>query len=219
MNLYKNKSIIMAPRTSRLVLTSHITFSVGWLGAVAVFLALAITGLSSQNIQLARSAYLAMELSAWYIIVPFCLASLFTGLVQALGTKWGLFKHYWIVVKLFLTIVATIFLLLHLQPISYLAGVAADTSLSNTQEPGLRIKLIAISGAAILVLLATTTISVYKPWGKIKSGVGNTNKNIPIQGNKATSKNSLDFYILIALVSLVLIFIIMHLFGGGMGRH
>ncbi len=99
----------MTTRITKLVLTSHITFSVGWLGAVAVFLALAITGLTSQNIQLARSAYMAMEMSAWFVIVPFCLASLFTGLIQALGTKWGLFKHYWIVVKLFLTI-------LHLLP-------------------------------------------------------------------------------------------------------
>ncbi len=85
----------MAPRTSKIVLTSHITFSVGWLGAVAVFLALDITGLSSQNIQLARTAYVAMELSAWYVIVPFCLASLFTGVIQSLGTNWGLFKYYW----------------------------------------------------------------------------------------------------------------------------
>jgi hypothetical protein len=209
----------MAPRTIRIVLTSHITFSVGWLGAVAVFLALAITGLSSQNIQLARSAYVAMELSAWYVIVPSCLASLFTGLVQSLGTKWGLFKHYWIVVKLFLTIVATIFLLLHLQPISYLAGVAANTSLSNIQEPGLQIQLIAVSGAAILVLLAATTISIYKPWGKIKFAMGDINKEIFVQGNKATSKKSFGFYILIGLAILVLFFIIMHLFGGGMGSH
>ncbi len=209
----------MAPRTIRIVLTSHITFSVGWLGAVAVFLALAITGLSSQNIQLARSAYVAMELSAWYVIVPSCLASLFTGLVQSLGTKWGLFKHYWIVVKLFLTIVATIFLLLHLQPISYLAGVAANTSLTNIQEPGLQIQLIAVSGAAILVLLAATTISIYKPWGKIKFAMGDINKEIFVQGNKATSKKSFGFYILIGLAILVLFFIIMHLFGGGMGSH
>ncbi len=209
----------MAPRTSKLVLTSHITFSVGWLGAVAVFLALAITGLSSQNIQLARSAYVAMELSAWYVIVPFCLASLFTGVVQSLETKWGLFKHYWIVVKLFLTIAATIFLLLHLQPISYLAGVAANTSLSKIQEPGLQIQLIAVSGAAILVLLAATTISIYKPWGKIQLSVGDINKEIFVQGNKTTFKKSLGFYLFIGFAIFVVIFIIMHLFGGGMESH
>lgn len=71
----------MYPRLRKAVLTLHITFSVGWLGAVAVFLALAITGLTSRDNQLARSSLIAMELSTWFIIVPFCLTSLFTGVV------------------------------------------------------------------------------------------------------------------------------------------
>ncbi len=210
----------MNSRISRLVLTSHITFSVGWLGAVAVFLALAFTGLTSQDTQLARSAYMAMELSAWFIIVPFCLASLFTGLVQELGTKWGLFKHYWIVVKLFLTIVATIVLLFHMQPISYLAGLAADTSFSKIQQSGLQVQLIADAGAGILVLLAIITISVYKPWGKIKPGLRNNHEqNADVRDKKKATKKSSGFYLLIGLIILILIFIIMHLFGGGMGGH
>lgn len=209
----------MTPRLSKVVLTSHITFSVGWLGAVAVFLALAITGITSNDIQLARAAYLSMALSAWFVIIPLCLASLLTGIVQSLGTKWGLFKHYWIIVKLVLTIVATVLLLLHIQPISYLAGVAADTSFSNTQESALRIQVIAEAGAAILVLLAATTISIYKPWGKIQFRLSNANKNIPMQGRQVTSTRSMGFYILIALGSLLVIFIIIHLLGGGMGHH
>ena len=210
----------MNPRTSKIVLTSHITFSVGWLGAVAVFLALAITGLTSQNIQLARSAYMAMELSAWFVIVPFCAASLGTGIVQALGTKWGLFKHYWIVVKLFLTIISTILLLLHMQPISYLSGVAADTSFSNTQESDLRIQLIADAGAAILVLLAIITISVYKPWGKIKSRLHNNyEENSAIDNKTIIKKKSLRFYLLMGIAILILVVIIKHLLGGGMGGH
>lgn len=207
---------MMSPRLSKLMLTSHITFSVGWMGAVAVFLVFAITGVISKDTQLARAAYLAMELSAWFVIVPLCFASLLSGIIQSLGTKWG-FKYYWIIVKLFLTIVATIFLLLHMQPISYLAGIAADTSFSNTREFGLRIQIITQAGAAILVLLAATTISVYKPWGKIQLGLSNANKTISIQ--KGSSKKSLGFYIIIALVSLVIIFMTMHLLGGGMGNH
>jgi hypothetical protein len=211
--------MIMTPRQSKLILTSHITFSVGWLGAVAVFLALAITGLTNQNTQVARAAYIAMELSAWFVIVPFCLASLFTGLVQSLGTRWGLFTHYWIVVKLFLTVAATIILLLHMQPISYLAGIAADTSFSSTQLPKLRIQLIADAGAALLVLLATTTISVYKPWGKIQFGRHNNRQYIEMKDKSSTTKRSWGFYVIIGLISLILFFIIMHLSGGGMGRH
>jgi ABC-type nickel/cobalt efflux system permease component RcnA len=79
----------------KLVLTAHITFSVGWLGAVAVFLALAIAGLTSRDPQMVRAAYSAMELTARFVIVPLAIASLFSGLIQSLGTPWGLFRHYW----------------------------------------------------------------------------------------------------------------------------
>lgn len=204
----------MTSRVSRLVLTSHITFSIGWLGAVAVFIVLAINGLTSQDILLSRSSLIAMELSAWYVIVPFCLTSLFTGIIQAVGTKWGLFKHYWIVVKLFLTIAMTILLLLHMQPISYLASVAKGPSFSNSQNSEQLIDLIAKAGAALLVLIAIATISVYKPWGKIRFRKLDNKQQTNIQG----WKKSVRFYLLIALISLIIVFIIMHLLGGGMGK-
>ena len=208
----------MTNRLSKFVLTTHITFSVGWLGAVAVFIALAITGLTTGNNQLSRSSLLAMDLSAWFVIVPFCLTSLLTGVVQAFGTKWGLFKYYWIVVKLFLTIAMTILLLLHMQPISYLAGVAADPSFSNSQYAGQLIDIIVKAGAAILVLIAITTISIYKPWGKIQL-TQRSNSQLNIQANVNKSKKSLTFYLLITLGILILFIIIKHLFGGGMHGH
>lgn len=140
-------------RLNKFIFTSHITFSVGWLGAVAVFLSLSITGLASQNNQLVRSAYLAMEISSWFVIVPFGIISLITGVIHAIGTKWGLFKHYWIVVKFFLTVAATILLLLHLQPIKYLAGIAENASFSTEEETSIRIQLIADAGLQTLAQL------------------------------------------------------------------
>ena len=97
----------MTLRLRKLALTAHITFSVGWLGAVVAYLALAIVGLTSRDAQIVRAAYLSMELIGWFVIVPFSLAALLTGLVQSLGTQWGLFRHYWILVKFLLTTGAT----------------------------------------------------------------------------------------------------------------
>src|SRR5688572_23939890 len=107
----------MSPFFRKLNLTAHISFSVGWLGAVAGFLILAIAGLASENVLTVRSSYIAMELIGWFIIVPFSLSALITGIAQSLGTTWGLFRHYWILVKFILTIVAIIILFLHMQPI------------------------------------------------------------------------------------------------------
>ena len=108
-------AMTMTPRLRKFALTAHVTSSVGWLGAVAVFLALAVAGLTSQDAQTVRAAYLAMELTGWFVLVPLSLASLLTGLVQSLGTAWGLFRHYWVLFKLLINVVATIVLLLYMQ--------------------------------------------------------------------------------------------------------
>src|SRR5205823_11372548 len=101
-------AMTMAPGLRKLALTAHVVSSVGWLGAVAGFLALAVAGLTSRDAQLVRGAYLAMGLTASFVIVPLSLASLLTGLIQALGTTWGLFGRYWILAKLLITILAMI---------------------------------------------------------------------------------------------------------------
>jgi hypothetical protein len=160
----------MTPRLRKFVLTAHVTSSVGWLGAVAGFLALAVAGLTSQDAQMVRAAYLAMELTAWFVIVPLAFASLLTGIVQSLGTEWGLYRHYWVLAKLLLTVLATIVLLLKMELISYLAGVAAETTLSSADLLGLRIQLAAHAGGGVLVLLVATTLAVYKPWGRTRYG-------------------------------------------------
>jgi hypothetical protein len=160
----------MTPRLRKFALTAHVTSSVGFLGAVAGFLALAVAGLTSQDAQMMRAAYLAMEVTTWSVIVPLSFASLLTGVVQALGTPWGLFRHYWVLVKLVLTVLTTIVLLLQTQPISYMAGVAAETALSGADLRGLRGSLVTHAAGGLLVLLVTTTLSVYKPRGMTRYG-------------------------------------------------
>ena len=157
--------MIMRPGLRKFALTAHVTSSVGWLGAVAAFLVLAVAGLTSQDAQTVRAAYLTMELIGWFIIVPLSLASLLTGLIQALGTTWGLFRHWWVLIKLVLTILATIVLLVHMQPVGHLADAVAAATLARGELHGLRVQLIADAGAAVIVLLVTTTLSVYKPRG------------------------------------------------------
>lgn len=85
--------MMMTPALRKFGLTAHVSSSVGWFGAVAGFLALAVSGLTSRDAQVVRAVYLAMNLIGWSVIVPLSLASLLTGVVQSLGTPWGLFRH------------------------------------------------------------------------------------------------------------------------------
>ncbi len=205
----------MSPRLNRLMLTTHVTVSVGWFGAVTVFVVLAIAGISSADLLLARASYLAMELIGWFVVVPFCLASLVTGIIQAVGTKWGLFKHYWIIVKLILTLFATVALLLHMKPIGELSLAASATGDFKTVLPGLKLQLVANSGAAFLLLLAIITISVFKPWGKTKKA---TCGNVVSVETRSNDNKSLKVYLIIAVALLFVFVVVKHLLGG-MGRH
>lgn len=160
----------MAPRVRKFALTLHVIFSVGWLGAVLAYLPLAITGLTSVDAERVRAAYLAMEQIGWFVIVPLCLASLLTGLVQSLGTEWGLFRHYWVIAKLILALISTLILMTHMPVVSRVARMAAEKTLPIASPAVMRIQLIVHAAGGLLVLIAITALSVFKPWGRTPFG-------------------------------------------------
>jgi hypothetical protein len=161
---------MMTPGLRKLALTAHVTASVGWLGSVAAFLALALAGLNGTETHVVRAAYVAMDLTTRFVILPLCFASLVTGLVSSLGTPWGLFRHYWVVVKLALTVIGTALLLLHSRPIAYLAQVAVHTTMSGADHRQLRMQLVFDAAAALLLLVVNTVLAIYKPRGMTRYG-------------------------------------------------
>ncbi|MCQ3973422.1 MAG: DUF2269 domain-containing protein [Anaerolineae bacterium] len=152
----------MTPGLRKFALTVHLTFSVGWIGAVVAYLGLGVAAVTSQEARTVRAAWIAMELTGWYVIVPLALASLLTGLVMSLGTKWGLFRHYWVLFSLLLTVFATTILLLHMPDVSAIAGVARaadDASLGRLGGDLLHPSL------GLIVLLVIQVLNIYKPRG------------------------------------------------------
>ena len=149
----------------KFTLTAHITASVGWLGSVASFLALAIAGAISRDDHTVRSAYVALQIVASVIIVPLSFASLITGLVQSLGTAWGLFRHYWVIAKLIINVLSTLTLLLHMNAVRYMADAAMRKTVLSGDLRSVRLQLIADAAAAVVALLIATFLSVYKPRG------------------------------------------------------
>lgn len=162
----------MTPRLSKFVLTAHILTSVGWLGAVAGFLVLSIASLTSRDAELVRGAYLSMNLIGLYVLVPLSFAALLTGLIQSLGTHWGLFRHYWVLTKLVLTIGAAALLLMHqFSMVAKLARRASDAAPGVLPQVGsLGSNIVAKAGLGLLALLVIASLSVYKPWGRTPYG-------------------------------------------------
>jgi len=207
----------MSPGLRRFALTAHITSSVGWLGTVATFLALAVVGLTNQDATVVRAAYLAAESITWYVIVPLAFASLLTGLVMSLGTPWGLFRHYWVLVKFLLTVLATVLLLLHTQPIGQLAAIARWTIVSGADAGRLQIQLVADAAAALVALLVNVTLSVYKPRGVTAYGQRKLVER-PDSSDATRDRGGLWLKVFAAIVvTLVLLFVILHLTGRGLG--
>lgn len=152
----------MSPAIRRIAFTFHVLMSIGWCGAVIAYLALAVAALTSARPLTVRSAWVAMETVGWRAILPLALGAFASGLLMSLGTKWGLFRHYWVIFKLVLTVVATAVLLLHLPTVSQLAGMAAtttDAGLSSMPSELLH------PGAGLIVLLTITVLAIYKPRG------------------------------------------------------
>jgi hypothetical protein len=154
----------MTPSTRKLVLTAHVVTSVGWLGAAAASLALAIAGFTSPDLQLVRAAYLMMDVNARYVLLPLSLASLLTGTIQSLGTRWGLFRHYWIVTKFMINVLGTVILVLYLQSLSDLATIARDLTSSTGGLDVLRSPTVTLRACVALGhLFLATALSIYKP--------------------------------------------------------
>jgi hypothetical protein len=192
---------VMKPSLRKLVLTAHITFSVGWLGAATAYLALAVAALMSRNGDMTPAAYFAMKLIGWVIIVPCALTALLTGLIQSLGTEWGLFRYYWILTKFLLTALACLVLLLHMPTVGHGSRMVSE---------------VVHSGVGAIVLLSTTTLSVYKPWGSIRDGRRQHDPNRDPGGRTREDSTPAQVYVFLCIAAaLALLLIIAHVGGGG----
>jgi len=213
----------MTPRLRRLAFTAHITLSIGWLGAVAGFLVLSLAGLTSRDAEVVRAAYLAMDMIGRFVIVPMSFAALATGLLQALGTEWGLFRYYWVLVKFVLTTFATFLLLLHqYTAVAEAAKRVAATAPGTLPDVGnLGTQLIKDAGLGLVALLVIIVLSVYKPWGLTHYGQRKQQERRP-EARHPVAVGGLSFGLKIVLAAIgvfVVGFVVMHLTGHGLGGH
>jgi hypothetical protein len=211
------------PGIRKFTFTAHVTSSVGWLGAVLVFLALAVIGMTSEDEATVRGAYLVMAPAAWFVLVPLAHASLLSGIALSLGTAWGLFRHYWVVSKLLITAFATVILMIYMETFRHLAGVAADpVDLDQVRNAS---PMVHATFALVLLLLATM-LGIYKPFGLTAYGRRKQDERRPAVVSATSSETrvtGLQSRIFVAgivvAITLLLLFVVLHLLGGGMAGH
>jgi hypothetical protein len=194
---------------------------VGWMGAVAAFLALSIAGRTSKSTDVVRGAYLAMDLIGAVVIVPMSLGALITGLIQGLGTRWGLFKYRWVTTKLVLTVLATLLLVLHqFTAVAPAAKRVFAVTVGALPDPGfgaLGTQLVVDASLAIVLLLVTTTLSIYKPWGL--SAYGRRRQVVGSSSSAGTDYKTSNLQIALIVASALATFAGVHILKGGLHHH
>ncbi|MGH9890477.1 MAG: hypothetical protein ACREA0_00520 [bacterium] len=86
---------------------------------------------------------------------------------MALGTKWGLFRHYWVIFSLVLTVIAAAVLVLHMPDVSSLADVARRAEGETLYALGGDLGHPAVG---LAVLLVVQFLNLYKPQGMTRYG-------------------------------------------------
>lgn len=158
---------MLSPVARKLSLSVHLTVSIGWIGAVVAYLGLGMTAVQTKDPELIRSMWSAMEIVGWYVIAPLALASLLTGLLMALGTKWGLFRHYWVTISFGLTVFSVAVLLLHMPTVTSTAELARSAEGNAIEALGGDLEHPSIG---LVILLAVQILNLYKPSGLTRYG-------------------------------------------------
>ena len=157
----------MSPRLRKAALATHLTVTVGWIGAVIAYLALGVAASTSRDDQTMRGAWIGMEVIGWYVIVPLALGSLATGLVMALGTRWGLLRHHWVLISFGLTVFAAGVLVAHMPTVSSQADTARRANTAQLESLG---GDLLHPGIGLIVLVFMLLLNIYKPRGTTKYG-------------------------------------------------
>lgn len=157
----------MKPALRKFVLAIHLSVAVGWIGAAVAYLAVGVSAEVTSRPETVRNAWMTMELIGWYVVVPFAVAALVTGVLMALGTPWGLFRHYWVIFSLALTGFAAAVVLLHMPGVSSTANRLQQADDRAVQAVGGDLAHPAIG---LVVLLAVLVLNVYKPRGLTRYG-------------------------------------------------
>jgi hypothetical protein len=201
------------------------------------YLALTVAGLTHGDATVVRAVYPSMELIGWFVLIPLSLATLATGLIQGLGTVWGLFRYYWVSAKLLIAVGASTVLVIRAG--DFFGPVGTRAAESPSSGPPLETQLLVHAVGGLLLLLAATVLSVFKPWGRTPYGQRKLDESrvvvrsadsmipaaavdldpSPVTGHPMRASARRGLYVVIAITVIALVFIGMHLAGGGRVGH
>ncbi|MGW4201041.1 DUF2269 domain-containing protein [Streptomyces sp. NPDC004726] len=150
----------------RAFLVVHVSSAAGWLGLTLGLLALATAAITTESDAMTEAATRSMKVFTDWLVLPLALMTLFSGLLLALGTSWGLARHRWVLTKFCITLVTVTASIFALRPgVDHAAeAVSSGSSLPNPSD------LVMGPIVSFTAYLFMTAISLLKPWGLTRRG-------------------------------------------------
>ena len=159
------QSMMLSSPWHKLLLTLHVAASVSVLGTDLVLLAL---GLSSVGGADPRTIYPAAHLVSAWLVAPLAVLSLGTGLLLGVLTPWGLFRYWWVTIKLALTAVLTGVVLFVLVPRLGAAAAAVTGPAPGLLTIGERLPLVVAPAVASTLLALNVVLAIFKPGWRLR---------------------------------------------------
>jgi hypothetical protein len=155
-------------RTRKTVLVLHIVSAGAWIGLDVVMAVAVFTAFSTDNRQTEAIAYQLLELFLLWPMFVCGLASLLTGLLLGMGTKYGLVRFWWVAVKLAINLLMCTLVLVSLRPgVHAVAERGREIAAGGSAEVEIGEMIFPPIVSPTLLLIATV-LAVFKPWGRIR---------------------------------------------------
>jgi hypothetical protein len=152
------------------VLVVHLASAGAWVGLDVVLVVLVATAATTGDPNTKSVALQALELFAVWPMLCTGLVCLASGLVLGLGTRFGLVRYWWVAIKLVLNVVLLVLVAAALRPgvreVADQARLLAGDPSGDLPIGDLRFPPI----VSPIALMTAVTLSVYKPWGRIRRG-------------------------------------------------
>jgi uncharacterized membrane protein len=162
------RTVRLSALQRKTLLLLHIAAGGAWLGLDVAVAVLVFTARATSDPGTKAFCFRALELVAIWPMAVAALISLVTGVLLGVGTKYGLLRYWWVLVKLAMNIVLFTLVLVLLRPGLHEAadfGHRVADGLPASFDSGSLLFPPIVSTSALLFAMV---LSVFKPWGRTR---------------------------------------------------
>lgn len=161
----------LSQKKKQLLVAVHVISVASWIGGTLGMLLLAIYLNSAANGEQLLYTLASMEIIDENLLKYPALLTLLTGILLSVWTQWGLIKHYWVAIKLILTVVTIMIGILFLNDwTASLAVMIEDMGFATLHNQDFRrtwSSILVTSSFNLFCLFLMVFITYYKPFGRL----------------------------------------------------